>query len=260
MSTTDTNVTLRHVEIPTSDGTCDARIATPNTGGRYAGVLFLMDAIGLRDVTDAWITRIAANGYVVLSPNLFYRSRRAPLADDYSILKNPDRRAEFFEQIRPMMQAVTPDVAMRDADAYISFLQGQLEMAPGPVGVTGYCFGGALAIRTAAAYPDRVAAAASFHGGNLATDAENSPHTLVDRIKGEVYVGHADNDQGATPEQQERLEHALAAAGVRHRTELYKDTPHGWTMSDTAAFREEAAERHFERLIDLLNRNLKPQG
>lgn len=155
------------------------------------------------------------------------------------------------------MQTLTAHLAMRDSEVYLSFLAGDDRVCDGPVGTVGYCMGGALALRTAAHAPDRVAAAASFHGGRLATDDPDSPHLFLDRVTAEVYVGHADNDASMPPEQRDRLAEALTKAGVAYRAELYEGAVHGFTMADTAAYDEAAAERHWERLLDLLARTLR---
>jgi carboxymethylenebutenolidase len=246
-------------DVPTQDGTADAFLSRPVEGGPFPPVLVYMDAFGLRPRLREMAERIAAAGYVVLVPNVFYRSGRAPVVE-IEDLRNPESRSAIFEKLRPIMTILTPELAVRDAASYLAYLASLENVADGPVGTVGYCMGGALSLRTAAAYPDRVAAAGSFHGGNLATDAEYSPHRQVAKICGEVYVGHADQDHSMPPEQMRRLDEALRAAGVCHVTELYKGAAHGFTMADTAAYDEEAAERHFDRLLDLLDRNLaRPQ-
>jgi carboxymethylenebutenolidase len=245
---------IREVEISCPDGTCDAHLATPEGGDTYPGVLFCMDAFGLRAAIDEWIERIAARGYAVLAPNLLYRGGRSPILEEIPKSLDQESRTRLFERIRPLMQQLTYENVARDGEAYLGYLAS---VATEPFGVTGYCMGGAFAMRIAGAFSERVAAAASFHGGNLATDDPSSPHLLAPRIQAEVYVGHADNDAGAMPEQQVRLDAAMNDAGVTFAGELYADAPHGFTMRDTAAYREEAAERHFERLIELLDRTLK---
>jgi carboxymethylenebutenolidase len=250
-------VALVGVDIPLMDGVCDARMAAPVGEEPYPGVLYFMDAFGLRPVIDDWIARIAGQGYVVVAPNLLYRGQRSPLVDNPSDMLDAEKRPAIFAKLRPMMQELTTERAMQDASEYVDFLGGLPGVRQGSIGVTGYCMGGRMAIRTAGARPDRVGAAASFHGGGLATDAADSPHLLADVITAEVYVGHADHDEGMPPEQQARLEEAFVGAGVPYRGELYVDAPHGWTMADTAAYRQDAAERHFERLMELLNRVLK---
>jgi carboxymethylenebutenolidase len=244
--------TTEHIDIPAPDGTADAVLSRP-AGGTGPGVLLYMDAFGLRPRIEEMTARIAAEGYVVLAQNVFYRSRRSPLVDPDD-LADPEGRSRVFEVLRPFMKELTPERAVRDAAAYLGFLQQ--EAAPGPVGVTGYCMGGGLALRTAGHYPERVAAAASFHGGNVATDADYRRHLLADRIKGVVYVGPADNDRSMPPEQMERLEAAMQEAGVAFRAELYEGAAHGFTMADTAAFDEAATERHWQRLFALLARAL----
>lgn len=243
---------VRQVDIRTPDGIADAHLALPEHG-TGPGVLFCMDAFGLRPVIDEWLERIASKGYAVLAPNTLYRGGRSPIVEMPPNRLDQEQRTKFFERVRPLMQQLTYENVRRDGQAYLDYLA---TVATEPFGVTGYCMGGAFALRAAAAFPERVAAVASFHGGNLASEDPSSPHLLADRIQAEVYVGHADNDQGAPPEQQERLADAMEAAGVRFRGELYKDAPHGFTMADTAAYREEAAEKHFETLVDLLDRSL----
>jgi carboxymethylenebutenolidase len=197
--------------------------------------------------------RIAAEGYVVLAPNVFYRAGRAPLFD-VPDLTDPDARAAFFDQIRPLMGQLDDAAAARDGGAYLDALAS--ETAPGTAGITGYCMGARFGLRIAAAHPDRVAALGGFHGGGLATDAPDSPHLLAPRVRAELYFGHADNDQSMPPEQVAALDAALDAAGVPHRTEVYEGAMHGYTMSDTAAWNEAACQRHFAALFDLLDRAL----
>jgi carboxymethylenebutenolidase len=163
----------------------------------------------------------------------------------------PEARASFFQQVRPLMDQHTPDAIGRDGEAYLDFLADQ---APGPVAITGYCMGGRLGFRIAAAFPDRVASLGAFHAGGLVTDAADSPHLSSDRVRAEIYLGHADEDPSMTPEQIATLDHALDDAGVRHRTEVYEGAHHGYTMSDTAVYDEAATERHYAALFDLLGR------
>lgn len=246
------------VDVPTPDGTADALLVTPDGDGRHPAVLLYTDAFGVRPRLQEMAERIAAQGYVVLVPNVFHRSGRAPVVDleDLADLADPANRERVFAALGPLMAELTPERAVADAGAYLDFLAAHPAVADGPVGTTGYCMGGALSLRTAAAYPDRVAAAASFHGGNLATGAPDSPHLGAPAITAEVYVAHADGDGSAPPEQQERLEAALTDAGVTHRTEVYAGTTHGFTMSDTAAYSAEAEARHWAELLALYARNL----
>lgn len=251
------NVSLTTHDIATPDGVCDAHLAVPEGPGNFPGVLFFMDAFGVRPVIDEWIKRIAAQGYVVLAPNLFYRNARSPIVEDVLTATSEANRAGLFRSLMPMMQVLTPEIIAKDTRAFLGFLHSVPNASVGPVGVTGYCMGSRYAIHTAAAYPDKVAAVGGFHGGNLATDQPDSAHLVIGRLQAEVYLAFADHDGSAPPEQQERMKNALTEAGLAHKVEVYADAPHGYTMSDTSAYREEAAERHFTNLIELLERNLK---
>jgi carboxymethylenebutenolidase len=247
------------VDIITPDGTADAYLAAPDQGTPVPGVLLYMDAFGVRPRLEEMAGRIAEQGYVVLVPNVFYRQGRAPLVDT-STLMDPEARGKMFQVLMPWMRQLTPARAMSDAGAYLDFLTAREDVADGPVGVTGYCMGGALALRTAALRPDEVAAAAAFHPARLATDAAESPHLLMDRVQAEVYVAAADDDPGMPPEQQRLFEETLTRAGVRHVCEQYDGAPHGFTMSDTAAYDEAATQRHWDRLLDLFARTLGAQA
>jgi carboxymethylenebutenolidase len=240
------------VDIQTPDGVADAYLTRPDDNGQHPPVLFIMDAIGLRPRIEEMADRIAERGYVVLAPNVFYRAGRAPVVPPPDA-SNPDSRGAFWQKIRPLIEQLTPDAAARDGGAYLDYLA---EVAPGPVAITGYCMGARIGWRIAAAYPDRVAALAGFHGGGLVTDAPDSPHLSADQLKAEVYFGHADQDPNMTPEQMAALDRALDDAGVRHRAELYEGAMHGYTMSDTAVYNEQAAERHFAALFGLLESTL----
>ncbi|WP_217169230.1 dienelactone hydrolase family protein [Streptomyces sp. AC512_CC834] len=241
------------VDIPTDDGTADAYLTHPDDGRPHPAVLLHMDAFGLRPRLRAMADRLAGAGYTVLVPNVFYRSGRAPVVELPEFI-DPKERPEIFQRLGPIMRSLTPDRAMRDAGAYLEWLARAPQAADGPVAVTGYCMGAALALRTAGTYPDRVAAVAGFHGGNLATEDPDSPHLVAGHITAEAYFAHADQDPGMPSEQQERLAAALTAAGVRHRCEVYAGAHHGYTQADTAAYDPEATERHWTALLDLLKR------
>ncbi|MFL5831721.1 MAG: dienelactone hydrolase family protein [Solirubrobacteraceae bacterium] len=240
------------VDIQTDDGIADAYLTRPDDGEGHPGVLFIMDAYGLRPQIEAMADRIASHGYVVLAPNVFYRSGRTPVLP-MPDLSDPEARSAFFASLRPLIGQLTPDALERDGRAYLDYL-GQL--SPGPGAITGYCMGGRLGWRIAAANPDRVAALGGFHTGGLVTDAPDSPHLSADQLRGELYFGHADQDQSMTPEQIATLERALDAAGARYRSELYEGARHGYTMADTPAYDEAASERHFDALFALLERAL----
>ncbi|MPY50561.1 dienelactone hydrolase family protein [Streptomyces acidicola] len=243
------------VDVPTPNGTADAYLAVPDGDAPHPAVLMYMDAFGLRPHLKKMADRLAAAGYTVLVPNVMYRHGRAPLVELPEFI-NPAERPEIIQNIRPFMVTLTPEAAMRDAAAYLDWLAASPLTTDGPAGVTGYCMGAGLALRTAGTHPDRVAAAAGFHGAYLATDAPDSPHLLVDRVTAELYFGHADQDATNPAEQIDRLDKALTAAGVRHRTEVYAGAHHGFTQADTAMHDAEATERHWTALLDLLNRAL----
>ncbi|MBZ3906579.1 dienelactone hydrolase family protein [Streptomyces griseiscabiei] len=242
-------------DIPTPDGTVDAHVFHPADGGPHPGVLLYMDAFGVRPHLKGMAERLAGAGYVVLLPNVMYRGGRAPLVELPAFI-DPAERPEIIERIRPAMRGLTPQAAMRDAGVYLDRLAASPLTNGGPVGVTGYCMGAGLALRTAGTYPERVAAAAGFHGAYLATDAPDSPHLLADRVTAELYFGHADDDSTNPAEQIARLDRSLTAAGVRHRGEVYAGAHHGFTQADTAMHSPEATERHWAALLDLLARTL----
>jgi carboxymethylenebutenolidase len=243
------------LDIPTPDGVADAYLAHPEGEGPHLGVLVYADAFGLRPGVKGMADRLAAAGYAVLVPNFFYRHGRAPVLELPDFI-DPSQRSEIFGQIAPMAQALTPERAMRDAEAYLDWLAASPLVTDGPVGVTGYCMGGGLALRTAGTHPERVGAAAGFHAGRIATDAPDSPHLLAERITAELYFGHADQDPSMPAEQIDRLEKALDAAGVRYRSEVYEGALHGFTQADTAAYNAAAEDRHWRELLALFERTL----
>jgi carboxymethylenebutenolidase len=238
------------IDVATPDGVADCYLTKPAGDGPHPGVLFMIDAIGLRPRIEEMADRIAAEGYVVLAPNVFYRGGRAPLWETPD-LHDPDSRGRFFESLGPLMGALTPPAAATDGGAYLDKLG---EFSDCPVGITGYCFGGRLGWMIAAAHPDRVAALGGFHTGRMVTDEDDSPHLLAPSVSAEVYWGHADHDGSMTPENIATLDQAMHDAGVRYTTELYEGAQHGYTMSDMGAYNEAAAERHFKALFALLRR------
>lgn len=237
------------IDVPVAGGVADAYLARPDDDQRHPGVLFLMDAFGLRPRIAEMTRRIAAHGYVVLAPNLFFRAGRAPVLP-FPDMTEDGARAAFMADVRPLMAAVAPE---RDGAAYLDALAA---VADSPFAITGYCMGVRAGLAITAAYPDRVAALAGFHGGGLVTDAPDSPHRLVGALRAEVYLGHADHDAGNTPEQIAALDAALDAAGVPHTSELYAGARHGYTMADTPVYDADADERHHAALVALLERAL----
>jgi carboxymethylenebutenolidase len=244
------------VDIATQDGTADAYLSQPDEGGPYPGVLALPDAFGLRPQIQNMADRIAAQGYVVLAPNVYYRGGRAPLIADMD-LKEPGSRAAFMDRFRAFRDELTSARVIADGAAYLDFL-GQV--SEGPAAVDGYCMGGRLGWRIAAALPDRVQALAAFHPGRLVTDADDSPHRSSDEVRAELYLGYADHDPNMTGEQIYELERALDDAGVRYESEVYSGAEHGFTMADTLAYSEAAAEHHFAQLFALLARTARREA
>ncbi len=250
-------VKTQTVNIKTDDGNCDTFIAYPDDKAPHPAVLFLMDAFGPRDYLYQMAKTLAAQGYYVLLPNLFYRICPAPVTNLKFPLSTEDMKTVVKDHIMPLFQSFRPEFCMRDAGVLLDYLKHQKEVQSGKIGVTGYCMGGAMAIRVAARYPDHVAAAASFHAGNLATEAPDSPHRLLNNIKAEVYIAHADHDQSMPPEQIERLYDALQQSGLHYKTELYNGAAHGFTMMDLPAYNEVALKKHWDVLFALFERSLK---
>lgn len=240
-------------EIASPDGTIDGVLCRPAAAGRqWPAVLYLTDIGGIRPAELDKARRLAAEGYVVCVPNAFYRTRRPPLFDFPRNMKEERSQKRFAELAAPL----TPDAMARDADVYVNWLAARADVAPGPMGVVGYCFTGGFALRVAAARPDRIVAAASFHGGNLATDTAASPRHLLPHVRARLYFGHAVEDRSMPPDAIERLERALAAWGGRYESETYAGAFHGWTAPDSPVFNPVEADRAFAKLTALLRETL----
>lgn len=243
------------IEIETPDGRAEAHVARTD-GDEHPGVLFLMDAIGLRPRILEMADRIAGWGYVVLAPHLFYRDGRAEELAPKRDLRQPGEREAFFEGVMPRVRGLTAERAKPDLVAYFAALRELPGVGAGPFGVTGYCMGGRLALVAACAFPDQVAAAGDFHGGGLATEGPDSPHHDLPRARASFVFGHADNDGSMPPEDIARLEGALDDAGLTYRSAVYEGAAHGYTMADTSMYDERATERHFTELKALLDEAL----
>src|SRR4051812_25190049 len=246
----------RGVDIPTPDGTADAYLVRPAGDAPVPGVLLFMDGIGLRPRLEEMADHIAARGCAVLVPNLFYRGGRAPVVPDVVARLQTEDRGAVFQELRPFMAALTPQVVARDTVAYVDALVREGGADPGRLATTGYCMGGAMSLRAAAQLPDQVRAAASFHGGNLAPDDGTGPDRGAARIRAEVYAAHADEDPSMPPEQIARFERALDEAGVTYTSEVYAGAHHGFTMSDMPAHDAAAEQRHWDALLGLLDRTV----
>jgi len=241
------------IEIRTTDGTADGFLYRAEGARRLPGVIHLTDIGGIRPSHRAMAKRLAEKGYAVLMPNVFYRTAKPPVMD-VTIPMGDERRMKRFGELRAPM---TPDAVERDGKAYINFLAGYDGVSGGSIGVVGYCFTGAMAMRTAAAMPDKVSAVASFHGGGLYTDEPTSPHLVLPRIKARLYFGHATKDLSMTPEAIEKFDRALAAWGGKYQSEVYEGAFHGWTTSDAPVYNQPQADRAFDKLTELFAATLK---
>jgi carboxymethylenebutenolidase len=243
------------LDIPVPDGTAEAYVARSESGGG-PGVLFFMDAIGIRPQIASMCDRIAGWGYVVLAPNVFYRDGDVATIAPTGDLRQPEARQAVMETAMPRVRALTSDLSVPDIAAYVAALRGLDGVGDGPIGVTGYCMGARLAVRAANAHSDLVAACGGFHGGGLVTDDADSPHLGLVDARAEFVFGHADNDRSMQPDAVEALGKALAEHGLTAANEIYPDAPHGYTMADTLNYQEAGAERHFTELQALLARTL----
>ena len=252
------NLTSDTIDITTPSGVADCYLTRPATGGPFPGVIIYMDAYGLRPALRAHADRLAGSGYSVFVPNVFYRDARSPVVEDLEQKLQAEDRGPLFAELRPMMAALTVEATIADSQAWLEFLRSHADVREAPIGTVGYCMGGRLSLRMAGEFADAVAAAASFHGGRMATGDDDSPHLSAVRAAGELYIGHADNDGSMPPEQMALLTRSLAEAHVRHTSELYTGAQHGWTQTDTPAYDEAATERHWSRLLELFGRVLQP--
>ena len=249
---------IESIEIPAADGTAEALVARPSTGtGPFPGVIFYMDAFGLRPRIQEMAQRIADWGYVVLAPNVFYREGTAAELAPSGDMTAQEGREAAGKAAFPRVGRLTSDKALPDIDAWVSALRALDSVAPGPIGTTGYCMGARLAVRTATSHPDDVAACGGFHAGGLATDDPDSPHLELKNARAQFVFGHADHDRSMAPDAVARLGEALKDAGLEASNEIYEGAPHGYTMADTSAFHPEATERHFRELRALLDGALK---
>jgi carboxymethylenebutenolidase len=234
------------IEIKTADGTVDTHFVLPDGAGPWPAAIFYMDGLGIRPVLVEMAERLAGNGYAVLLPNLYYRFGKAQPID---FMADRDRMME-------MVASVTNQAIVSDTRAFLDFLDMQQSVEGPKLGAVGYCMGGALALTVAANFPERFAAAASFHGARLATDAPDSPHRQAARMQGEIYVGVAEIDPYLTEGETERVDVALREAGTRSTVEIYPDVRHGFAVPGLEVYDRAASERHWDRLLDLFARTL----
>jgi carboxymethylenebutenolidase len=240
------------VTVTTPDGTCAATLHTPSSEGSWPAVIIYQDAAGVRETFQVMAERLAGLGYAVLLPDAYYRSGGYVPFDVNTVFTDPEER----KRMGALAIMLTPDAIVRDAGAYLDFLAGRPEVAGTDVGTTGYCMGGKMSLLTAAHFPDRVAAAASFHGGRLAVeDDKDSPYRLADRIRATVHVAAAENDDSFPADQYERLEQAFVAAGVDYTMAVYP-AGHGFAVPDNPTYDPIAAERHWGALTELYSQRL----
>jgi carboxymethylenebutenolidase len=246
-------VAQKDINVPMANGTSDSALFYPEGNGSWPAVLVWTDILGLRPVFREMGQRLAAEGYTVLVPNPFYRNAKAPVVDGSFDFSKPEDRAK----VMPMAAALTADANISDVKSYVAFLDAQPQTnTKRKMGVQGYCMGGPLTFRTAAIAPDRVGAAATFHGGGLVTDKPDSPHLLIPKMKAEVLCAVADNDDKRDPAAKRTLKEAFAAAHLKAVVEVYEGCSHGWTVRGSQVYNEAGAERAWAELIALYKRNL----
>lgn len=241
------------LQIATPDGTADATLYSPDGDGPFPGVLFFMDALGYRASMHQMAQRLAAAGYAVLLPDLFYRAKPYGPFDPKTAWGNPGLRA----QIMALIGSLDAGAALRDTTAYLDALSKQPGVRAGKLGCVGYCMGGRLAFTAAGTLPERIGAAASFHGGHLATDKPDSPHLKASNIKASLYFGVADDDPSCSLEHQQLLATALQTAKVRYTLDFNPGVMHGWCVPDSAAFNEAGAERHWAHQLAFFGEALR---
>jgi carboxymethylenebutenolidase len=245
-------VTESDVEIRTPDGTADAYFVHP-AAGKHPAVLMWTDIMGLRPAFRQMGKRLAESGYSVLVPNPFYRSKKAPILPPGASMKDDATR----EMLMSLMSALTPDIQVTDAKAFVGFLDSQPSVdKKRKMGAAGYCMGGPITMRTAATFPDRVGAGASFHGANLATDKPDSPHLLVPKMKAHYLIAIAENDDQRDPHAKDLLRKSFAKAKLPAEIEVYAGTMHGWCPVDSSVYNEAQAEKAWSRMLALFQNAL----
>jgi carboxymethylenebutenolidase len=243
------------VSIPTPEGDARAFVFTPDRGaGPWPAAIMFMDAPAIRPALFEMGERLAQAGYYVLLPDLFWRAGPYDPPNIVAARAGDPEAVAVFTKLRGSTSA---EKQMADTKACLDWLAGQPQAKAGKVGVTGYCMGGGIALRAAGTFPDRIAAAASFHGGNQATDEPDSPHLLAPKMQARILVAGADEDRSFDEAQCGRLAAALKAAGLDAEVSIWKGPRHGWVPTDMPVHNPEAAERHWRELIGLFDAALK---
>lgn len=246
------DITGADVTVATPDGDADCYFVHPATG-EHPGILMWPDILGLRPAFRLMAKRLAQSGYSVLLVNPYYRAAKSPVVPEGATFRDPEIR----ERVLPLARQLNAGTTLTDARAFIGFLDKQRSVdTQRKIGTAGYCMGGPMIMRTAAAVPERVGAAASFHGGGLATDKEDSPHLLIPSTSAQVLHAVAANDDERSPEVKNILAKAYADAGIPAEIEVYQDTLHGWCPPDSPVYHEQQAERAWLRLLALYQRAL----
>ena len=247
----DAAVDESDVVIKTADGNCDAALFHRAGRGHWPGVVMFTDILGLRPAFRDMGRRLAAQGYTVLIPNPFYRTRKAP------VLPGPFNFATDMPKVAPLVAPLTVDAKTRDVTSYLAYLDTLPVVAKHrKIGVCGYCMGGPYTLMAAAAAPNRVGAGGSFHGGGLVTDKPDSPHLLIGQIKASYYFGIAGNDDQRQPDAKDKLRAAFDAAHLPAKIEVYADCQHGWCVPDGAVYNKAEADRAFGDLVALYGQAL----
>jgi len=237
-----------HIDIPTGDGAMNSFVVHPEEGGPFPVVLFYMDAPGKREELHDMARRIAAVGYYVVLPNLYYRVTR-----EFTLVRDEGGMKRMFE----LMHGVSNAMAMRDTAAMLAYVDGQPQARARALGVVGYCMSGPFVFAAAAAFADRIRCAASIYGAGLVTDRPDSPHLTAAQIRGEIYFACAEIDRWAPRDQIDQLAAQLAASGINYRLEWYPGSQHGFAFPQRAGIYDKpSAERHWERLFAMFRRNL----
>ncbi len=245
-------MSVSELDVRTADGVMDVYLHAPTGGSPSPTVIFFPDAGGIRPVMHEMAERLASAGYFVALPNVLYRAGAYTPFNIAMVFSDPAER----ERLRNIVKLADAMSVMRDTGALLDALADQPGARGDQVGCVGYCLGGHMAFTAAGAYPARVAAAASIHGGNIATDEPTSPHQQADNIRARLYFGIADNDAACTPESQARLTAALDKAEVAYQLELYPGAAHGFAVADNPTYDQAAAEQHWKRVLSLFDQAL----
>lgn len=246
------SVTESDVQIPTPDGTADAYFVHPSVG-THPAVIIWPDILSLRPAYRLMGKRLAESGYSVLVVNPYYRNAKSPVVAEGASFRDQVTR----DVVMPLARSLSPETTTTDANAFVRFLDQQESVdTTRKMGTTGYCMGGSMTLHTAAALPDRIGAGASFHGGRLVTDRDDSPHLLIPAIKASYLIAIAENDDEKEPETKMVLREAFDTAGLDAEIEVYDGALHGWCALDSAVYNKEQAERAWARLLILFDKAL----